>query len=486
MMRNLKRRVLAALMTIIMVFSCAFVCPFDMKAQAAGNEKNVTLHFYNIYGWTTPALQYWQTESAVVTGDGEEVDIPGWTGDRCTKLLNEGDGWYKITLKGNFEGFQFLNYPGENGKVGDDNSFGKGYVDSMSYCTGDTPKDLYCKGDDCEKWFLDKECTKSIETLSADQNTSDTTDQNTSDTTDQNKPDFTEQTVTVHYKNTNNWSFVNGYVMRGTGNWSKLENYDFAGDWPGVPVVADSANEGYYTFTVTMPVDELHVIFNNVVNNGDPQTNNININPTSQVSEYWVSGDGSDLTTTAPEGWNSSEKNELKRPDNGGQGDAGDIEAEPKYTYNVYYFDANEEHMSTTAADIWSWSEPGATLLNGAIPFTSVVTLEDGNKWLKAEIKTDAGKVGLIPRSVGEWKWKTADHFATIPEGSTSMDVYIVFGDDANTYTSLPTLKEQRKRYVLVDYNRPNNDYEGWNIYSWNTGLASETNIPAKDLEGDR
>ena len=268
MMRNLKRRVLAALMTIIMVFSCAFVCPFDMKAQAAGNEKNVTLHFYNIYGWTTPALQYWQTESAVVTGDGEEVDIPGWTGDRCTKLLNEGDGWYKITLKGNFEGFQFLDLSAPNNNTG-----GGIFNKAMDYCIGDVATDLYCKwGEETEYkalWFLDGEYKTSIDTLIPQEDI----------------PAYIEQTVTVHYKNTNNWSFVNGYVMRGTGNWSKLENYDFAGDWPGVPVVADSANEGYYTFTVTMPVDELHVIFNNVVNNGDPQTNNININPTSQVSE---------------------------------------------------------------------------------------------------------------------------------------------------------------------------------------------------------
>ncbi|MCF0187245.1 MAG: starch-binding protein, partial [Bacteroidaceae bacterium] len=295
-------------------------------------------------------------------------------------------------------------------------------------------------------------------------------------------PTYTEQTVTVHYRNTDNWQTVNGFIKQG-GAWDKLAGYDYNGEWPGEQMTADSVNAGYYTVTFTMPVEELHVIFNN---GSGAQTENINITTKTQVSEYWVSGNGTDLTTTAPDRWVESAPNELNKTEAGGQGEAGDSDTATEYTYNVYFFDANEEHMSTSAADLWSWSEPGATLLNEATPFTALETLADGNKWLKAQIITKAGKLGLIPRSIGEWKWQTANHYAQMPEGVTSMDVYIVFGDDANTYTSLPTLKEQRKRYVLVDYTRPNNDYEGWNLYSWNTGLASETNIEAKDLEGDR
>ena len=165
------------------------------------------------------------------------------------------------------------------------------------------------------------------------------------------------------------------------------------------------------------------------------------------------------------------------------------------YTYNVYYYDAKDEHMDVGKVDIWNYEDGGATLPVGT--FNEVVTLSDKNKWLKGTIKTSVKNISLIVRSAGEWKWQAETHVYNNKNEAESTDIYIVYGDK-NTYTHLPEIKEQRERYVMVEYDRPENDYDGWNIFSWNTGFGSETElyttkingkhyiiVPVKDSEAD-
>lgn len=152
------------------------------------------------------------------------------------------------------------------------------------------------------------------------------------------------------------------------------------------------------------------------------------------------------------------------------------------YIYNVYYYDANEEHMSVDAADMHVWEDGGDDI--GNLNFSELVEIE-GNQWLKGTIYTTATKLGIIPRSIGEWKWQTGNHYYDNTEKALETNLYIVYGDDANTYTEVPTIKELRKRTVVVEYNRPQEDYEGWNIFSWNTGFGSETQLYTQKLNGD-
>ena len=79
----------------------------------------------------------------------------------------ETDFW-SVTLKGDFTGFQFLDYAESENEAGEkfhNNSGGKGRVLAMDYCTGDVPKNLYCKGSAPTEWYLDKDFTISINTL---------------------------------------------------------------------------------------------------------------------------------------------------------------------------------------------------------------------------------------------------------------------------------------------------------------------------------
>lgn len=152
-----------------------------------------------------------------------------------------------------------------------------------------------------------------------------------------------------------------------------------------------------------------------------------------------------------------------------------------QYTYNIYFYDSNAAHMDVNAADVHMWEIGGPDIEPAS--FTEKVKLDDGNEWLKASITTDLKNIGMIPRSKGGWSWKTDNHTFNNADAKKSVDLYIVYGDK-NTYTELPAIKEQRERKVIVEYERQNNDYDGWNIYSWNSGFGKETEIYTQEING--
>ena len=152
-----------------------------------------------------------------------------------------------------------------------------------------------------------------------------------------------------------------------------------------------------------------------------------------------------------------------------------------QYTYNIYFYDSYAAHMDVNAADVHMWEVDGSDI--GDISFTEKVKLSDGNEWLKASITTDAKNIGMIPRSKGGWSWQTDDHKFNNKDAKKAVDLYIVNGDK-ETYTELPAIKEQRERKVIVEYERQNNDYDGWNIYSWNSGFGDGTEIYTQEING--
>lgn len=150
--------------------------------------------------------------------------------------------------------------------------------------------------------------------------------------------------------------------------------------------------------------------------------------------------------------------------------------ASEEYHYTVYYHDFNEAHLDITATELHVWDEAAGFDLEPT-KFTEIVTLEDGRQWMKAEFTTSSTYIGVIPHSMGGWDWQTSNHYIDNTACNPEVTVYIVYGDEANTYTELPQVKDQEKRYVIVEYIRPGNDYENWNIYTWNSGYGSAVTI---------
>lgn len=151
---KISRKVISWLLVLAMVFGLA-PANFSLVAEAAGNV-NVTVH-YQTTTWTKPAVQAWQVGSFTLDGDGEEVEVPGWGGVKATPMTAEEDGWYKITITGTPEGFQFLDLENPSQNV-------QGYNPAMTNYNEDTPTDLYFIDG---VWYLDKEGTNQIKEVEA-------------------------------------------------------------------------------------------------------------------------------------------------------------------------------------------------------------------------------------------------------------------------------------------------------------------------------
>lgn len=155
---------------------------------------------------------------------------------------------------------------------------------------------------------------------------------------------------------------------------------------------------------------------------------------------------------------------------------------EKLYNYTIYYYDFDETHMSENASDLWIWEKDGAGATAGN-PFTAKEKLSDGNEWLRADVTLPYTDVQIIPRSKDEWKWQRDTVSYNNSTKAENVILYIVSNSN-QAYTTLPELAVPRSRYVMIEYDRPANDYDGWNIYTWNSGFGSEVSVDFKDING--
>ena len=152
------------------------------------------------------------------------------------------------------------------------------------------------------------------------------------------------------------------------------------------------------------------------------------------------------------------------------------------YTYTIYYYDFNEAHMSTSAADLWLWETSGDGAKEGT-PFTSTEELEDGKTWLKTVVTLSYTDLSILPRSAGGWNWKSKEISYDNTAKDENVTLYIT-SNSKEAYTSRPELVKPRERYVMVEYDRPDGDYDGWNIFTWNSGFGDEVTINLQEMNG--
>ena len=112
----------------------------------------VTMHIKPETEWKTPVMQHW-SDKLEISDSTKEAAITGW-GVLGNCLTPEDNGFYKITVKGNFGGFQFVD--AENG---DDTKTGDATYDKLlNTFTKETPSDVYyIQKDGTWNWYLDEE-----------------------------------------------------------------------------------------------------------------------------------------------------------------------------------------------------------------------------------------------------------------------------------------------------------------------------------------
>ena len=137
-----------------------------------------------------------------------------------------------------------------------------------------------------------------------------------------------------------------------------------------------------------------------------------------------------------------------------------------QYQYHIYYYADNPDRVTADSAALWLYGKN----VDGALHnFTDVEEI-DGYTWLKATWTTSLSEISIIARNPVDWSWQAATVNYKNTQKAKDVNIYIIHGD-TKAYTEVPNVAElNQKHYVLVEYKRANNDYDGWNIYTWDNG----------------
>lgn len=509
--QSIASRVLCFLLVLAMVVTMVpALGGGNSTVQAAETEKNLTIHFMmpSNWGWTTPAVQFWGGTYAVSGNTNIEntdgTEIPGWGGAKgffMSKGNVVGDTTeYTLSVKGTFTGFQFLDFanPGNN--------INPGYDSKLSQYTEDKPTGVYyIQKDGQGDYYLDAAGTTSVPDLPKTETTFLLVGNIPGMAWDPSaKPNFVKSS-----ENENIYSITLNAVPAGKYQYKILEDAATKGwDKPwaqnndnlslnlnapaDVTLSLDKTDETKEIKVDIAYIEDLVVEVPAQIQKGVtmelPATgtyyggdgnvqNGVSVTYTAKTEGITLTGneisvplsyEGTEVTVVAA--YNGIEK-EIIIP-----------VVEVVYHYTIYYYDFDATHMSENASDLWIWQKSGAGATAGTL-FTAKEKLSDGNEWLRADVTLPYTDVQIIPRSKDEWKWQGDTVLYNNSATAENVTLYIVSNSN-QAYTTLPELVKPKSRSIMIEYDRPAKDYEGWNIYTWNSGFGSDVSVAFADING--
>lgn len=506
--QSIASRVLCFLLVLAMVVTMVpALGSGSSTVQAAENEKNLTIHFMmpSNWGWTTPAIQFWGGTAAVTGNTNTEspdgTEIPEWGGAKGFFMTQTGDTTeYTLSVKGTFTGFQFLDFdnPGNNKNPG--------YDSKLSQYTEDTPTDVYyIQKDGAWAYYLDADGTTAVPDLPKTETTFLLVGNIPGMAWDPSaKPNFVKSS-----ENENIYSITLNAVPAGkyqykiledaaTKGWNKYwaqnnDNLSLNLNAPAdVTLSLDKTDKTKETKVDIAYIEDLVVEVPAQIQKGVtmelPATgtyyggdgnvqNGVSVTYTAKTEGITLNGneisvpisyEGTEVTVVAA--YHGIEK-EIVIP-----------VVEVVYHYTIYYYDFDATHMSENASDLWIWQKSGAGATAGTL-FNAKEKLSDGNEWLRADVTLPYTDVQIIPRSKDEWKWQGDTVLYNNSATAENVTLYIVSNSN-QAYTTLPELVKPKSRSIMIEYDRPAKDYEGWNIFTWNSGFGSDVSVAFADING--
>lgn len=506
--QSIASRVLCFLLVLAMVVTMVpALGSGSSTVQAAENEKNLTIHFMmpSNWGWTTPAIQFWGGTAAVTGNTNTEspdgTEIPEWGGAKGFFMTQTGDTTeYTLSVKGTFTGFQFLDFDNTR------NNINPGYNSKLSQYTEDKPTDVYyIQKDGAWAYYLDADGTTVVPDLPKTETTFLLVGNIPGMAWDPSaKPNFVKS-----IENENIYSITLNAVPAGKYQYKILEDAATKGwDKPwaqnndnlslnlnapaDVTLSLDKTDETKEIKVDIAYIEDLVVEVPAQIQKGVtmelPATgtyyggdgnvqNGVSVTYTAKTEGITLTGneisvpisyEGTEVTVVAA--YDGIEK-EIIIP-----------VVEVVYHYTIYYYDFDATHMSENASDLWIWQKSGAGATAGTL-FTAKEKLSDGNEWLRADVTLPYTDVQIIPRSKDEWKWQGDTVLYNNSATAENVTLYIVSNSN-QAYTTLPELVKPKSRSIMIEYDRPAKDYEGWNIFTWNSGFGSDVSVAFADING--
>lgn len=485
--------------------------------KAASTPMNVTIHFMepSTWGWTQPAVQFWDHKTIEVSDDangGKSTEIPNWGGaegyffSKGTATNTNGDKDYYLTVKTDAKGFQFLDFQNTGNTKNPANDA------KLTQYTGDTPTDVYYITKDGSNfaYYLDAEGKTLVPDLPKTETTFllvgtlPRTGWDASATPNFVKSETNENEYSISLKNvpakTYEYKILEDAALNG---WTKAWAQGAGGGNVQLEVKAPA--------DITMKLDktdadkktDVTISYIKTLDVKTPTQVEKGVDIALPATGTYYAGDikgskteGVDVTYTAVSKGITVSGTTLKVPTsykgtdvtiraayNGVKKDITIPVVDKVYTYTIYYHDFNASHMAADASSLWIWQDGGAdgVLYN----FSGTEQLSDENTWLKATVKLPYYKnIRIIPKNYGDtWSWKSEEISYDNTAKDENVTLYIT-SNSKEAYTTIPELVKPRERYVMVEYDRPAGDYEGWNIFTWNSGFGEKVTVNFQKMNG--
>lgn len=485
--------------------------------KAASTPMNVTIHFMepSTWGWTQPAVQFWDHKTIEVSDDangGKSTEIPNWGGvegyffSKGTATNTNGDKDYYLTVKTDAKGFQFLDFQNTGNTKNPANDA------KLTQYTGDTPTDVYYITKDGSNfaYYLDAEGKTLVPDLPKTETTFllvgtlPGTGWDASATPNFVKSETNENEYSISLKNvpakTYEYKILEDAALNG---WTKAWAQGAGGGNVQLEVKAPA--------DITMKLDktdadkktDVTISYIKTLDVKTPTQVEKGVDIALPATGTYYAGDikgskteGVDVTYTAVSKGITVSGTTLKVPTsykgtdvtiraayNGVKKDITIPVVDKVYTYTIYYHDFNASHMAADASSLWIWQDGGAdgVLYN----FSGTEQLSDENTWLKATVKLPYYKnIRIIPKNYGDtWSWQNDEISYDNTAKDENVTLYIT-SNSKEAYTTIPELVKPRERYVMVEYDRPAGDYDGWNIFTWNSGFGDKVTVNFQKMNG--
>lgn len=153
------------------------------------------------------------------------------------------------------------------------------------------------------------------------------------------------------------------------------------------------------------------------------------------------------------------------------------------YTFHFYYYNQdtmlNKTEPDIYQSDLYIFDTTPGVVNNTSLTFQDkLIDTDNGITWVKGTIVLPYSNLGIIGRNVaGDWSGgqDTTDRLYNLTSGN---EVTLWYLHGTGIYTEKPTVSIAEERYVIVEYIRPDGDYAGWNLYTWNSGFGGNVEIP--------
>lgn len=500
---TLGKRLLSLFLALAMIVTMVPAIGGVTTAYAA--SPTIRLYLDKPSTWKTPVVNVWATGATVDNNGAGNAAISQWGDQEKPKLAyEESSGLYYVDVQSSeWTGFQFVDAGSTDEKAPEIQVNGGEVIDEIKKF--DTDTSIYYLSDDKGnyQWYKDasrtETLTKPLDYVSPEVNGRDVTFR----VPDSKFPGAEKVTVPGDMNNWKEKEKDGSYVLtkNDAGMWTGtftmapgVYGYKFAADESWTGSMTDPANPATTNGNSKLVVPGLE----------DKVIDAVKKNETTELPATLKCYAEDGTVTDAPVDYSLKAENknvslsgktitvngayaektlalDAKTAD-GKQSTVTLNLVDKTYTYTIYYYDFNEAHMSTSAADLWLWETSGAGAKEGT-PFTSTEKRSDGNTWLKTVVTLSYTDLSILPRSAGGWNWKSEEISYDNTAKDENVTLYIT-SNSKKAYTSIPELVAPRERYVMVEYDRPAGDYDDWNIFTWNSGFGDEVTIKLQEMNG--